>query len=106
ARPGRPPFGGESPHPRITPRVSTPSRCPTLGSPTGHAAEALNARSVLFLFATTTFDMGCAMKSPEQEFEDRYQKWIQAVAAMPRYSKSTAFTQLPEYRSLVAVGPP
>jgi hypothetical protein len=46
------------------------------------------------------------MKSPEQEFEDRYQKWIQAVDAMPRYSKSTAFTQLPEYRSLVAVGLP
>jgi hypothetical protein len=46
------------------------------------------------------------MSRPEQEFEDRYQKWIQAVDAMPRYSKSTAFTQLPEYRSLVALGPP
>ena len=42
----------------------------------------------------------------EQEFVDRYQKWIQAVDDMPRYSKSTAFTQLPEYRSLVALGPP
>ena len=46
------------------------------------------------------------MKRPEQELEDRYQSWIQAVDDMPRYSKSTAFTKLPEYRSLVALGPP
>ena len=46
------------------------------------------------------------MRHPDQEFEDRYRKWIQAVDDMPRYSKSTAFTQLPEYQSLVALGPP
>ena len=46
------------------------------------------------------------MRGPDQEFDDRYRKWIQAVDGMPRYSKSTAFTQLPEYRSLVALGPP
>ena len=46
------------------------------------------------------------MRSPEHELEDRYQKWSQVVDAMPRYSKCTAFTRLPEYRSLVALGPP
>ena len=61
---------------------------------------------LLLVLATTTGDVGCAMRRPEQEFEDRYQRWIQAVDAMPRYSKSTAFTQLPEYRSLVELGAP
>ena len=60
----------------------------------------------LLVLATTTGDIGCAMRRPEQEFEDRYRSWIQAVDDMPRYSKSTAFTHLPEYRSLVALGPP
>jgi hypothetical protein len=60
----------------------------------------------LLLLATTTSAVGCAMRHPDQELEDRYRKWSQAVDDMPRYSKSAAFTQLPEYRSLVALGPP
>jgi hypothetical protein len=64
----------------------------------------LRLGAFLLLLATTN-DVGHAMRGADQEFEARYQEWIQAVEAAPRYSKSTAFTQLPEYRSLVALGP-
>jgi hypothetical protein len=35
------------------------------------------------------------------EFENKYAKWVQRIAEMPSYSKSTAYTKLPEYREIV-----
>lgn len=41
-----------------------------------------------------------------QEFNSHYKKWKVAVNDMPHYSKSTAYTQLPEYRDIIALGMP
>ena len=38
------------------------------------------------------------------EFENKYAKWAQRIAEMPPYSKSTAYTKLPEYREIVQLG--
>ena len=39
-----------------------------------------------------------------KKFNNRYKKWKDAVNDMPHYSKSTAYTQLPEYRDIIALG--
>ena len=43
-------------------------------------------------------------KDLNEEFNRRYEKWQSAVHAVSQYSKSTAYTGLPEYRGLIALG--
>lgn len=43
--------------------------------------------------------------SIQQEFACRHKKWTTAAESMPFYSKSTAYTDLSEYRDIVALGP-
>ena len=38
------------------------------------------------------------------EFQTRYEKWKERIGAMPPYSKTTAYTQIPEYRQIILLG--
>jgi hypothetical protein len=40
----------------------------------------------------------------KDEFDRRYAEWRSAARAKSMYSKSTAYTALPEYRALIALG--
>lgn len=51
-------------------------------------------------------DMNHEKSAQEQcaGFQRRYFNWVKRVNEMSPYSKSTAYTRIPEYRSIVAMG--
>jgi hypothetical protein len=47
---------------------------------------------------------GCTQKIQKMNYNTLYQNWRHTINAMPHYSKTTAYTQVEEFRELVQQG--